>query len=152
MWKLAFQGILQGPPVPMGRPRFTKSGRAYTAQTSRTYKNKQVQHLEASKGKDWTPLDGILRIQINFIHPRTKRLIRYKGDLSQGRIWRPKKPDIDNLIKMVLDIITQSEVWVDDNRVVSISCEDYYAGEMEEAHTLFSIYQWRKEDEQDFQD
>ncbi len=148
MWKLAYQGILQGPPVAMGRPRFTRTGRAYTAQTSRTYKEEQVKQLLAAKGENWAPLDGILRIQITFIHPRTKRLLRVKGELPQGRIWRPKKPDIDNLIKMVLDIITQSKIWIDDNRVVSLSCEDYYAGEMEEAHTLFSIYQWRKEDEE----
>jgi Holliday junction resolvase RusA-like endonuclease len=146
MWKLAYQGILQGPPVAMGRPRFTRTGRAYTAQTSRTYKEEQVKQLLAAKGENWAPLDGILRIQITFIHPRTKRLLRVKGELPQGRIWRPKKPDIDNLIKMVLDIITQSEIWVHDNRVVCLSCEDYYAGEMEEAHTLFSIYQWRSED------
>lgn len=146
MWKLAYQGILQGPPVAMGRPRFTRTGRAYTAQTSRTYKDEQVKQLLAAKGEDWDPLDGVLRIQISFIHPRTKNLSRVKGELTQGRIWRPKKPDIDNLIKMVLDIITQSEIWVDDNRVVCLSCEDYYAGEMEEAHTLFSIYQWRSED------
>ena len=146
MWKLQYQGILQGPPVAMGRPRFTRTGRAYTAQTSRTYKEEQVKQLLIAKGEQWTPLDGILKIQITFIHPRTKRLLRVKGELPQGRIWRPKKPDIDNLIKMVLDIITQSDIWVDDNRVVCLSCEDYYAGEMEEAHTLFSIYQWRRED------
>jgi len=146
MWKLAYQGILQGPPVAMGRPRFTKTGRAYTAQNSRSYKDEQIKQLLAAKGEEWAPLDGVLKIQITFIHPRTKRLLRVKGELTQGRIWRPKKPDIDNLLKMVLDIITQSEIWVDDNRVCSISCEDYYAGEMEEAHTLFSIYQWRRED------
>lgn len=146
MWKLAYQGILQGPPVAMGRPRFTKTGRAYTAQTSRTYKDEQIKNLVAAKGEEWAPLDGILRIQVTFIHPRTKKLHLLRGELPQGRIWRPKKPDLDNLLKMVLDIITQSEIWIDDNRVVSLSCEDYYCGENEEAHTLFSIYQWRKED------
>ena len=146
MWKLSYQGILQGPPVAMGRPRFTKTGRAYTAQTSRTYKNEQVKHLIAAKGEDWDPLDGVFKIQISFIHPRTKSLNRFKGSLPHGRIWRPKKPDLDNLLKMVLDIITQSEIWIDDNRVCSILCEDYYAGENEEAHTLFSIYQWESED------
>jgi Holliday junction resolvase RusA-like endonuclease len=146
MWKLAYQGILQGPPVAMGRPRFTRAGRTYTAQSSRTYKEEQVNQLQAAKGKDWIPLDGIFQIKITFIHPRTKRLLRVKGDLPQGRIWRPKKPDLDNLLKMVLDIMTQSEIWIDDNRVCSISCEDYYAGENEEAHTLFSIYQWNNED------
>ena len=146
MWKLAYQGILQGPPVAMGRPRFPRAGRTYTAQTSRTYKEDQVNQLQAAKGKDWIPLDGIFQIKITFIHPRTKRLLRVKGELPQGRIWRPKKPDLDNLLKMVLDIMTQSEIWIDDNRVCSISCEDYYAGENEEAHTLFSIYQWSNED------
>ena len=146
MWKLAFQGILQGPPVAMGRPRFTRTGRAYTVKSSRDYKEEQVKQLQATKGENWIPLDGIFQIKITFIHPRTKRLLRVKGDLPQGRIWRPKKPDLDNLLKMVLDIMTQSEIWIDDNRVCSISCEDYYAGENEEAHTLFSIYQWRNED------
>jgi Holliday junction resolvase RusA-like endonuclease len=146
MWKLSYQGILQGPPVAMRRPRFTRAGRAYTPQTSRTYKDEQVKHLTAAKGEDWIPLDGIFKIQVTFIHPRTKRLTRVKGALPHGRIWRPKKPDLDNLLKMVLDIITQSEVWIDDNRVCSILAEDYYAGENEEAHTLFSIYQWSSED------
>ena len=146
MWKLAHQGIMQGPPVAMGRPRFTKTGRAYTAQTSRTYKDEQIKNLVAAKGENWAPLDGILRIQVTFIHPRTKNLLLKRGELPQGRIWRPKKPDLDNLLKMVLDVITQSEIWIDDNRVVSLSCEDYYCGENEEAHTLFSIYQWSRED------
>lgn len=130
----------------MGRPRFTRTGRAYTVKSSRDYKEEQVNLLQAAKGENWVPLDGIFQIKITFIHPRTKRLLRVKGDLPQGRIWRPKKPDLDNLLKMVLDIMTQSEIWIDDNRVCSISCEDYYAGENEEAHTLFSIYQWRNED------
>lgn len=145
MWKLAYQSIIQGPPVAMGRPRFTKTGRAYTAQTSRTYKDEAVKALKDGTGEDWTPLDGIFKIKIAFVHPRTKRLILKKGPLPHGRIWRPKKPDLDNLIKMVLDCITQSEIWIDDNRVVSLTAEDYYCGEDEETHTLFSIYQWRED-------
>jgi len=144
-WILRYQGMLQGPPVAMGRPRFTKKGRAYTPQSAKSYKDTQVANMRAAKGEN-PPLDGIFKVQISFLHPRTKSLLLRNGELPHGRIWRPKKPDIDNLLKMVLDIITQSEIWVDDNRVVSLSCEDYYCGENEEAHTLFSIYEWSKED------
>lgn len=145
MWKLAYQSIIQGPPVAMGRPRITRTGRAYTPKTSRTYKDGAVKALKDGTGEDWIPLDGIFKIKISFVHPRTKRLILQKGSLPHGRIWRPKKPDIDNLLKMTLDCITQSEIWIDDNRVVSLTAEDYYCGEDEEAHTLFSIYQWRED-------
>jgi Holliday junction resolvase RusA-like endonuclease len=146
MWKLAYQGIIQGPPVAMGRPRITKTGRAYTPKTSRSYKDEAVKNLRASCGEDWIPLDGIFKVTISFLHPRTKRLYLKAGELTSGRIWRPKKPDIDNLLKMVLDCITQSDIWIDDNRVVSLSCEDMYCGANEEAHTLFSIYTWSSED------
>ena len=145
MWKLAYQGMLSGPPVAMGRPRITKTGRAYTPETSRSYKDSAIKALRSSCGDDWSPLDGCLRISITFIHPRTKNLHLKAGELSQGRIWRAKKPDIDNLLKMVLDCITQADIWIDDNRVVSLSCEDMYCGVNEDAHTLFSIYQWEIE-------
>ena len=144
-WIQVYQGILQGTPVPMGRPRFTRSGRAYTGKSSRDYKNSQIESLLAAKGEDWEPLEGPLRVNITFVHNRPKRLLLKAGDRPDGRIYKTTKPDIDNLLKMVLDILTQSSIWIDDNRVTSISCEDYYASRSEDAHTLFTILQWRED-------
>jgi Holliday junction resolvase RusA-like endonuclease len=129
----------------MGRPRFTRTGRAYTAKSSREYKNEQIDKLTASKGSGWVPLDGPLRVNITFVSPRPKRMAVLPGDTPEGRIYKTTKPDIDNLLKMVLDIITQSEIWEDDNRVVCISCEDYYASKSEDPHTLFTIHEWRED-------
>lgn len=144
-WHQVYQGILQGKPVPMGRPRFTRTGRAYTAKSSREYKNEQIEKLNASKGAAWVPLDGPLRVNVTFVSPRPKRMLLRAGDTPEGRIYKTTKPDIDNLLKMVLDIITQSEIWEDDNRVVCISCEDYYASKSEDPHTLFTIHEWRED-------
>ena len=79
MWKLAYQSIIQGPPVAMGRPRITRTGRAYTPKTSRTYKDEAVKALKDGTGEDWIPLDGIFKIKVSFVHPRTKRLHLQKG-------------------------------------------------------------------------
>ena len=48
-----------------------------------------------------------------------------KKDLEN--VVRPKKPDIDNLIKTVLDGLTKAQVWKDDNLVVSISASKLYS-------------------------
>ena len=143
MWNLCYQSILTGAPKAMGRPRMTRRGTAYTPQTSRQYKDQAVQKIGASLSDDWIPLDGPLRIQVTFVHNRPQRLQR--KCVASGRIWKITKPDTDNLLKMVLDILTSAEIWIDDNRVVSISCTDYYGALNEEAHTHFSIYDWSED-------
>mgnify|MGYP003109834066 CR=1 FL=1 len=140
MWKLSYQGILTGPPKPMGRPRMTRRGTTYTPKTSREYKEEAVESIASTLADGWTPLDGPLRIQITFVHSRPQRLQR--SSVSTGRIWKVTKPDTDNLLKMVLDTLTVARVWEDDNRVCSISCSDYYGAMNEEPHTLFTVYEW----------
>jgi Holliday junction resolvase RusA-like endonuclease len=59
---------------------------------------------------------------------------------TAARIPKVTKPDIDNLIKMVLDVLTKAEVWVDDNQVVQVVAEDWYCSKAEEPHTQWRIY------------
>ena len=44
------------------------------------------------------------------------------------------------MTKMVLDILTHSRIWNDDNQVVKLVCEDYYSNREEEPHTQIAIY------------
>ena len=134
MWKLEHQGILQGQPRSLGRPRGTRTGRQYTAPKDREY---QATHL-AALGESPKAITGPIRIQMIFISKRPQRLQGKKH--SDSRIWKPTKPDLDNMIKMVLDILTKWGIWQDDNQVVSIQAEDYYCGKHEEPHTIFQIY------------
>lgn len=131
-WKLEYQGLLLGQPVALGRPRVGKNGRLYTPRTSREYQQFQ---LEALGGKwEQGKLEGAIRIQMTFISKRPKRI------KTKGRTWKNTKPDLDNHIKMVLDILTKWGIWEDDNQVTSLQAEDFYASENEEPHTIFTIY------------
>ena len=134
MWKLEHQGILLGQPKPMGRPRGTRTGRIYTPPATREYQQKHVEEL----GEAPFQLAGPVRIQITFISKRPQRLQK-KTD-PDSRIWKPTRPDLDNMVKMVLDILTKWEIWEDDAQVVSIQAEDYYCGKNEEPHTIFQLY------------
>ena len=134
MWKLQHQGHLQGQPRSLGRPRGTRTGRIYTAPQDREYQN---MHLEAL-GEPPFLLEGPIRVQMIFVSKRPQRLFRKKD--NDGRILKTTKPDIDNMVKMVLDIMTKWNVWTDDAQVVSIQAEDYYCGKYEEPHTCFQLY------------
>ena len=139
MWKLRHQGILRGQPRAMGRPRGTKTGRLYTPPKDREYQEK---HLGAL-GEAPFQLDGPIRIQACFVSKRPQRLSK-KSD-PDSRLWKPNKPDLDNMIKMVLDILTKWGIWGDDAQVVSIHAEDFYCGKNEEPHTTFQIYTQEKD-------
>jgi Holliday junction resolvase RusA-like endonuclease len=134
MWKLEYHGILTGQPRSLGRPRGTKTGRIYTAPRDREY---QEGHLDAL-GECPMIIEGPIRVQIIFVSKRPQRLSSKK--FSDSRIWKPTKPDLDNMIKMILDILTKWGIWIDDNQVVSIQAEDYYCGKHEEPHTVFQLY------------
>lgn len=134
MWILAHQGMLSGQPKSLGRPRISRGGRAYTPQSSRDYQKKHLADLGEAPFK----LLGPIRIQITFVSKRPQRLQR-KVD-PDSRIWKDTKPDLDNMIKMVMDIFTKWGIWADDAQVVSIQAEDYYCGKNEEPHTVFQLY------------
>lgn len=134
MWKLQYQGILTGQPKSLGRPRGTRTGRVYMPLSDRQY---QAKHLEAL-GEAPFRLKEEVRVQITFSSKRPQRLMHKKD--PEGRIYKTSKPDLDNLIKMVLDILTKWGIWNDDSQVVSIQAEDYYCSKNEEPHTSFQIY------------
>lgn len=139
MWNCLHTGLIAGPPVAMGRPRMTRGGRAYTPAKSREYMNMAIEQIKT----DWAnkpPLaDQPLKLCVQFIHKRPARI------KVPGRVLKTTKPDIDNLIKMVMDAISKAGVWVDDNLIVEIQCTDYYANSYETPHTMYSIYEHQPE-------
>tara|TARA_B100000513_G_scaffold192048_1_gene117966 strand:- start:7409 stop:7720 length:312 start_codon:yes stop_codon:yes gene_type:complete len=75
-----------------------------------------------------------LRLQLVFVHKRPQRI------KCTQRVPKTTKPDIDNLIKMVMDAITKSGIWLDDNIVTEVAASDWYANEYEQPHVMYSIY------------
>jgi len=134
MWKCLHTGIIFGPPVAMGRPRMTKQGRAYTPAKSREYMNNAIDQITDHWGNKPQLANEPLRVHLVFVHKRPKRIT------ATERVPKTTKPDIDNLIKMVLDALTKACIWTDDNIVTEICATDWYANEYEQPHVMYSIY------------
>jgi len=109
--------------VAKGRPRMTKTGRVYTPKKTKSWE--QSVAIVARSAYSGKPLEKPLHVTIDFVLARPKRLMRKKDD--PGLIWCEKKPDIDNLIKGVLDGINNSGLWRDDALVVKLSSSKQYS-------------------------
>ena len=119
MWIYSKPIIIEAAPVAMGRPRFTNTGRVYIAKSTKL----GVERIAAAV-RDMQPVEGAVSLKVIFVHGRPMRLCR-KSDPVE-RIPKTTKPDIDNLLKTVMDGLTQGQAWHDDNQVCRVSCEDYY--------------------------
>jgi len=133
MWVLHSQGTFHADPVALGRPRMSRFG-AYTPKKSREYQQSMLDAIQATEES----VTGPIKLSVTFCHKRPQRLNRKRD--TAARIPKVTKPDIDNLIKMVLDVLTKAEVWVDDNQVVQVVAEDWYCSKAEEPHTQWRIY------------
>ena len=129
-------------PVAMGRPRAGKGGRIYTPPTSRKYMTKAAVFLTGDM-IDFPPIgaDILIKIESNFVAKRPKRLCRKKD--PDSRIWKASRPDIDNLEKMLFDVLGEVHVFSDDAQIVSSHSEKYYCSRIENPATHFKIFIWR---------
>ena len=100
-------------PKPKGRPRFYK-GHAVTPQETRDYET--AIGMEASLLVD-EPLKGAIFIDITF-----------SFKVRSGSGWHTKKPDLDNLVKSVLDGLN-GILWEDDKQVAEIRARKFYGSD-----------------------
>lgn len=111
-----------GVPVPKGRPRVTRAGITYTPRETLNYEA-QVRVAYAGKypGREpiaaHIPLRLILRAFFPLPASVPKRL---RQAVADGRaVYMPTRPDLDNLVKVVLDALNKV-AWADDGQVVLI--------------------------------
>ena len=116
-----YQYIIKGKPMACPRPRATRQGRVYMPKEyNRHKKNLILQFIIQGGLQCSTKITEAAHVDITFVYPRPKYL---KGEELQVKTT---KPDIDNLVKTILDALTGAAVWSDDNLVVSLSCSKFY--------------------------
>jgi crossover junction endodeoxyribonuclease RusA len=123
-----------GVPIPQGSLKaFMPKGRRFPVVTSDNLRTKPWKHevTEAARAEferyetySAAPrVEGPVAVDIEFYLPRPKtapKRIRYPG----------KKPDLDKLVRAVLDALTNAGVWQDDSQVVAVIATKSFAGGM----------------------
>ncbi len=117
--------------VPIAQPRHrvtTASGfaRAYIPASHKVHvwKNAIIASLDKSGMSD-RRIDVPVELSLEFQLPMPKRMKNETGHT----ISHVKKPDIDNLVKAVMDAMTTTGVWRDDSLVWNVHACKIYAGE-----------------------
>ena len=125
---------IYGDPVPKKRPRFTKTGRTYTPKETMTYEAEVAKMAKSAMGSTdplETPVGAF--IYINYAIPPSYSKKRREACLNRSE--RPKRHDIDNVAKAVLDACN-GIVYIDDVQVVSLHVTKRY-DTVASVHVLF---------------
>jgi Holliday junction resolvase RusA-like endonuclease len=124
--KIAF--TVRIPPKAKSRHR-TAGGRAYTDKSQVSWEQAfglfAYQELQKGGGLFDKPLDEPVALVVHFVLPRPKRLCRKKD--PEGQVPHMSKPDLDNLVKSVMDSLNQISLWSDDKIVTQIWASKAYA-------------------------
>jgi Holliday junction resolvase RusA-like endonuclease len=85
---------------------------------------------------DTLPIVGPVYLSADFVlpKPQSKTLKRDAG----RRIWCDSKPDVDNLLKSLLDALT-GLAWQDDKQIAMIRASKTYAASTESPHVEVTI-------------
>ena len=118
-----------GEPRGKGRPRFTKEGHAYTDSETRAYEKKIMAYYRQQL-RDFRWGDGAcVSVEVTAVYPIPKSATKASlAAIQAGRILPKRKPDIDNVLKVVLDSLN-GIAYKDDSQVVMISGKKIYGHE-----------------------
>ena len=121
--------IIKGKPKALKRHRSTRRGHMYDPSA----KDKKQMWLQIARFKPKQPLVGAIMVKLLFVMPRPKHHFRtgkFKHLLKnkyENVFWHTIKSDVDNLAKLVLDVIQGKDRFiVDDSQVCRLQAEKVY--------------------------
>ena len=119
--------VIKGVPTAKGRPRLSKWG-AYTPEaTKMAERNLQAQAIMFKRPEK--PCVTPVSVEIEFYMPLPMSdSKRGRERKLSGLEFPAKKPDIDNLAKLVLDALN-GVYWHDDNQIVELNLRKKYSDE-----------------------
>ena len=111
-------------PKPKGRPRFTRSGRAYTPKATHDYE-KLVGDFYKENTSDY--YDSAIKVSLIFYMPIPKSTSKKQRSLMEsGEIKCTTHKDIDNLAKSVIDGLL-GIAYEDDRLITKLFAEKKYS-------------------------
>jgi Holliday junction resolvase RusA-like endonuclease len=120
------QFTIPGEPEGQGRPRGTRDGHFYTPTKTREYVG-MIKMLAFEQMKSRQPMTGPCRVQIIAYQSIAASIsLKQKTQMLFGLILPTKKPDLDNIIKAILDGCSKI-VFDDDKQVTTINAQKCYS-------------------------
>ena len=116
-----------GEPRGKGRPRFTKTGHTYTDSETKAYEQKIIAYYRSAFGAFRWSDKAFIRIKVTAHYPIPKSATKAAvAAMQSGGVLPSRKPDIDNVLKIVLDALN-GIAYKDDSRVVSVEADKVYS-------------------------
>lgn len=112
-----------------GRPRVnTQTAIAYTPTKTKEYEELVKQYF-ILKYRRINPLEGRIRVEIKAYFSIPKNASKkQKEEMLKNNISPIKKPDIDNIAKIILDALNKL-AFKDDNQIIKLDIEKIYSEE-----------------------
>ena len=118
--------IVDGKPQGKQRPRFSRISKTVYTPTKTAKYEKQIAEAYTESGGKCTPADCYVSVSVSAFFPVPKSYSKKKREDCLERILRPdKKPDMDNILKVVLDALNKV-AYEDDKQVVELIGRKYY--------------------------
>ena len=116
---------IDGEPVGKARPRMnTRTGKAYTPDKTRMYED-YIKLLYRSQIKHY--FEGYVKLTIKAFYGVAKNDSKKKKEDKLSNILRPsKKPDIDNVVKLIADGLN-GIAYKDDTQIIEIYATKFYS-------------------------
>jgi len=125
---------ISGVPVPKGRPRFTKTGIAYTP--AKTRSAEEAFALLATPYKPSELITDPIMLSLYFYMPIPQSASKKKQkDMAGFAVKHVGRPDLDNLQKMILDSL-EGVFWHNDSQIYQINSNKWYS---ENPRTIVNI-------------
>ena len=120
--------VIDGVPVPKGRPRFTKAGVAYTPAKTRVYEKQAAIIADIGmRANGLKMFECPVTVQATAYLPIPKSMTKKdRAEALSGTLLPAKKPDVDNIAKAALDGLN-GIVWRDDSLIVGLSIKKRYS-------------------------
>lgn len=123
------------PPAP--RPRVTRRGISFYPKVYRDFKTVAKEALALQ----WTgePLSKPLSLEILVLQKKPKSRIR-KATANQRLPRANTRGDLDNLLKSILDVMEDAQIYTNDNIIYAIKIEGWFAAEDEKPVTTIKLH------------
>lgn len=110
---------IPGKPLAKARVRFSRRGSMVVAFDPQKQHHDALKWLLREKLTGFVPISKPIAVELDFYMPVTKTSKKKTNMMLNGEIQHTKKPDLDNMIKYILDCMN-GIVFEDDKQVVSI--------------------------------